>query len=198
MRTLVHLPLQKLDSATATASCGALRALVRRARRGSGRLELVAASLPPVARLDILDADRSGGLAADQGVPGAVTTIDPGHARGRVRIARRGAYRVWLRGSFPRATDVLIDGGRRMTVRGANTPGQWLGDVPPLRLTAGLHRVEVRVPGGSPKPGDGAAVTIGPLAFVADQPRRLQMVALSDWRSLCGRQLDWVELVRRT
>jgi len=197
MRTLVHLPLQKLDSATATASCGALRALVRRARGGSGRLELVAATLPPVARLDILDADRSSGLAADQGVPGAATTIDPGYARGRVRIARRGTYRVWLRGSFPRDTDVLVDGRRRMTVRGANTPGQWLGDVE-LRLAAGVHRIEVRVPGGSPKPGDGAAVTIGPLAFVADQPRRLQIVALSDWRSLCGRQLDWVELVRRT
>ena len=197
MRTLEHLPLQGLDSATATAGCGELRDLVRRARRSSGRVELVAAGLPPVARLEILDAERSGGLAADQGIPGAVTTINPGHARGRVRTASPGSYRMWLRGSFPRATDVLVDGRRRMTVRGANTPGQWLGDVP-LRLTAGVHRVEVRVPGGSPKPGDGAAVTIGPLALVADRPRRLQTVALPDWRSLCGRELDWVELVRRT
>jgi hypothetical protein len=144
----------------------------------------------------VLDAERSPGLAPDQGIPGAVTTINPGYARGRVRIDRAADYRLWVRGSFPRATDVFVDGVKRVTVNGANTPGQWLGDVR-LRLAAGLHRVEVRVPGGSPKPGDGAAVTIGPVAFVVDQPPRLETVPVSRWRSLCGRELDWIELVRR-
>lgn len=140
-------------------------------------------------------AQRSPGLAADQGIPGTVTTINPGYARGRIAIRQAGTYRLWLRGSFPRATDILIDGVMRMTVEGANTPGQWLGDVA-LRLGAGSHAVEVRVPGGAPKPGDGAAVTIGPVALVADEPRRLQTLPVARWRSLCGRKLDWIELVR--
>jgi len=194
-RTLGHLPLQRLDDATARANCAELSELVRRARRSSRDVELVAAHAPDTERLNVLDAERSPGLAEDQGIPGTVTTISPGHARGRVRIGRAGVYRLWLRGSFPRPTHVLVDGAVRMTVRGANTPGQWLGDVP-LRLSAGEHRVEVRVPGGSPKPGDGAAVTIGPVAFVADQPSRLETVPISRWRSLCGRELDWIELVR--
>ncbi|MEA2192863.1 MAG: hypothetical protein QOI73_2984, partial [Solirubrobacteraceae bacterium] len=50
---------------------------------------------------------------------------------------------------------------------------------------------------GSPKPGDGAAVTIGPLAFVADEPERLRTLPVERWRSLCGRELDWIEVVRR-
>ncbi len=193
---LAHLSLQRLDGSTARAHCGDLRKLVRRARRSSGALQLVAAQGPAVTRLDILEGStRSPGLQLDQGVPGAVTTITPGYARGPVRIGRAGVYRLWLRGSFPRATQVVVDGAVRMTVRGANTPGQWLGDVP-LRMTAGVHRVEVRVPGGSPRPGDGAAVTIGPVAFAVDQPRRLETVPIARWRSLCGRELDWIELVR--
>jgi hypothetical protein len=64
-------------------------------------------------------------------------------------------------------------------------------------LDSGVHRVEVRVPGGSLEPGNGAPVTIGPVAFVADRPARLETVAPARWRSLCGRRLDWIEVVRR-
>lgn len=192
-RTLAHLPLQRLDDATVRAPCADVRALVQRARRGSGDAVLVAARAPAAARLDVLAAERS--FAPDEAIPGTVRTIEPGHARGRVMMERSGTYRVWVRGSFPRATHVLVDGERRLTVEGTNTPGQWLGDVG-LRLSAGAHAVEVRVPGGALKPGDGAAVTIGPVVFVADDPPRLETVPLSRWRSLCGRELDWIELVR--
>lgn len=193
-RTVAHLPLQRLDDATARASCEDVRKLVGQVRGRSPGAHLVAAHVPPAARLDVLSAERSPGLVPDGGVPGAVTAISPGYARGRVVIERTGTYRAWVRGSFPRATHVLVDGVRRLTVEGTNTPGQWLGDVA-LRLQAGAHRVEVRVPGGALEPGDGAAVTIGPVVFVADEPRRLETVPLARWRSLCGRELDWIELV---
>ncbi len=196
VRTLDHLPLQRRDDATARATCGDVRALARRGQRSSGDVVLVAARKPQTARLDVLDAERSPGLAEDQAIPGTVTTILPGDARASVRIDRTGDYRIWLRGSFPRPTSIVVDGVVRATVEGANTPGQWLGDVP-VRLEAGVRKVEIRVPGGSARPGDGAAVTIGPLAFVADQPARLQTVPVARWRSLCGRELDWIEVVRR-
>lgn len=195
-RPLEHLPLQGRDDATKRAKCGDVRALARRARRSAGDVELVAAVTAPVARMDVLDARRTPGLQPNQSIAGTVATITPGNARGRVTISRSGAYRIWLRGSFPRPTSILVDGAVRATVQGVNTPGQWLGDVP-VRLDAGRHRVEISVPGGSPRPGDGAAVTIGPLALVADRPSRLQTVPVARWRSLCGRRLDWIEVVRR-
>ncbi len=193
---LAHLPLQRRDDATAPAACDDVRALARRAARSTGDVALIAAQAPASARLDPLQAERSASLPPDQAIPGTATTIDPGFVRGSVRIARGGRYRLWLRGSFPRATRIEVDGVHRATVHGADTPGQWSGDVA-LTLTAGTHRVLVGVPGGSPKPGDGAAVTIGPLAFVADAPERLRTVTIARWRSLCGRTLDWIELVRR-
>jgi len=193
-KTLGHLPLQGLDDATARASCADVRALVDGAPRGAGAV-LVAAHAPAQVRLDVLGAERSGGLVPDAGVPGSVTTTTPGHARGRVVVGRSGTYRGWVRGNFPRAAHVFVDGVRRVTVEGANTPEQWLGG-DRLRLTAGAHAIEVRVPGGALKPGDGAAVTLGPVVFVADEPGRLETVPLARWRSLCGRELDWIELVR--
>lgn len=196
VRTLAHLPLQRRDDASRPAPCGDVRKLAGRARRSSGDVVLVAARNPSTVTMSVLRAERSPGLAEDQAIAGTVSTITPGDARGRVRIGRSGAYRIWLRGSFPRPTSIAVDGVVRATVQGANTPGQWLGDVP-LRLDAGPHSVEIRVPGGSPRPGDGAVVTIGPLAFVADRPARLETVPVARWRSLCGRQLDWIEVVRR-
>jgi hypothetical protein len=195
-KTLHHLPLQGANDATAPADCDAVRALVRRAPTRVAGVELVAATVPPAARLDPLQADHPPQLAPDQGIPGTMTTLSPTSVRGRVRIPRDGAYRLWLRGTFPRVTEILVDGERRATVHGSDTPGQWAGDVA-LRLTGGAHRVEVRVPKGALRAGDGAAVTIGPLAIIADEPARLERVALARWRSLCGRKLDWIELVRR-
>ena len=195
-RTLGHLPLQRVNDATAPADCERVRTLARRARTSSGDLALVAPRTPPSARLDPLTAEHPELLVPDENIPGTMTTLSPTYVRGTVRIARTGSYRMWLRGTFPRPTEIHVDGVRRATVHGADTPGQWAGDVA-LRLTGGEHRVEVRVPPGSPKPGDGAAVTIGPLVLVADEPARLLSVPLSQWRSLCGRELDWVELVRR-
>jgi hypothetical protein len=196
-RTIAHLPLQGPDRATATAACDRVRALARRARGVRGDVALVAARDAPQVRLDVLaDAERSAGLPEDQAVPNSVSTITPGYARGPVRVARPGTYRLWVRGSFPRASYVTVDGVRRATVHGANTPGQWLGDVP-VRLEAGTHQVELRIPGGSLEPGDGSIVTIGPIAFVPEQPERLETVPVARWRSLCGRELDWIELVRR-
>jgi hypothetical protein len=65
-----------------------------------------------------------------------------------------------------------------------------------LRLAAGVHRVELERPGGGLAPGDGAPSVVGPLVFERTDSRRLESVAIAHARRLCGRRLDWVELVR--
>jgi hypothetical protein len=93
-----------------------------------------------------------------------------------------------------------VDGRTVGWVAGSNTPGQWL-QAASLRLSPGRHRVRVYVYGGHHHfgPGEwpiGDSGLIGAVALQLQAPERLRAVALAQWRTLCGREADWVELVR--
>jgi hypothetical protein len=77
---------------------------------------------------------------------------------------------VWLRGSFGRAVDVVIDGRRAGSARDELAqPANWL-ELGSLELSAGPHRVELVRGGGSLAPGNG------------DGPRTLGELVLSPAR----------------
>jgi hypothetical protein len=89
--------------------------------------------------------------------PTLVTTNGAGRVDGRVRVRRPGVYRLWLRGSFGREVEVLIDGRRAGAVSDELAqPANWI-DLGTVELGAGAHRVEiVRGDGGiAPGSGDG-------------------------------------------
>ena len=80
---------------------------------------------------------------------------------------------------------------------GSNTPSQWL-QAASLYLRAGPHRLRVLKAAGHRHfgPQEWGIGIIGAVALQAEAPERLQTLASSRWRSLCGTQADWVELVR--
>jgi hypothetical protein len=121
----------------------------------------------------------------------ALTT--PGRASGTMAVDG-GDYTAWLEGSFGRPVSVRIDGREVGSAQGINTPGAWLR-AGRVSLEPGRHRVEVGREGGGLAPGDGAPSTLGAVALVADGEPRLVSVAPENVRRLCGRPLDWVELV---
>lgn len=196
-KVLNHLALQTATSATDRASCVRVGRLAAQAARvGGSGLRLVAAHPAALAQFDVRGArDRSPSFQDQKGYPGTIATIEPGQARGVVAVPAAGGYQVWLRGDFPRRVLLFVDGRSVGSVKGINTPGQWLA-ARQVTLTAGPHQVRVLVPGGSARPGDGGALTIGPVDLVRDEPERLQTIAVARWRSLCGQRLDWIELVR--
>jgi hypothetical protein len=115
-----------------------------------------------------------------------------------VLVPRAGRYLVWVEGSFGRKLTVAVDGrtvgdvsyelnGRREYV--------YLGHA---TLGAGPHSVVVSRSRGNLKPGDGGDNLLGPIVFVPPQDRvpRVSVVPAGRWRTLCGRELDWVEIVR--
>ena len=105
-----------------------------------------------------------------------------------------GRFDVWFRGSFGRGVKVYVDGryvGRALSVQ---TPQQ-MAHVGGVTLTAGRHQLQIFRPGGNPKPGNGQdevydTVFLDPVVQ-ASLVRRPPAAA----RNLCGRHLDWVELV---
>jgi hypothetical protein len=197
-QVLRHLPEQQLYSPSATVTCSALAPIVSGASAGT---ELVVATPPELAWFDVLsDPRRSAGWVPDPTQAGAVTTVTAGQAEGTLTVAGGARYAVWVQGDFPRKVYVQVDGRTVGWVAGSNTPGQWL-QAASLRLSAGSHRVRIYALGGHRHfgPGEwprGDAGTIGAVAMQREAPERLRTVPLADWRSLCGTQVDWVELVR--
>ena len=130
-------------------------------------------------------------------IPSTVIPSVPGAAHARIRFPATADYKAWLMGSTGRTLSVYVDGHRVGGARGVNTNGEWL-PAGTVRVTRGMHDVELRRGHGSLRPGDRYAGWIGPLVFKADQARAAYYVPRRDARSLCrsGRIFDWIETRR--
>ena len=169
-----------------------MRALARRAPRGAS---LVAATGPEIATFDFVDQPRRPGDWPDDPIrPGELLLGTPGSAAGTVTV-RGGTYSVWVEGTFGRPMHVSVDGRHVGAAEGVNTPRAWL-PAGTVRLPEGEHEIEVRRPPGNLEPGDGARSSLGAVALAGRGEPELIRVAASQADELCGRSLDWLEIVR--
>ena len=187
-----HLPLQRRHLATARPSCDAVRALAARARPGD---RLVAASRPEVVLLDPLNAGlRPQGWVRNVEPPGTVTPTTPGEMM-FAPSTDGGRFRVWMKGSFGRPTAAYIDGRKVGEADEINTPGQWQ-QVGEVELARGMHGPSWSAPVRVRRPAtDGAACSARWRSSRVEQSR---LITLAPERAsrLCGRDWDWIELVR--
>jgi hypothetical protein len=200
-RVLDHLPLQQLYSGEAPVSCTTLGTMVAHAPTGS-RLEV--SYLPAILGYDVLHATvKSTGWPQDFApyVSDAVAFQTPGVAGKVISVPRSGDYRIWLQGSSPRVLRITLNGKTVSHLGYDNSPDEWMEGAS-VHLRAGRYAFDVWRPGGDLAPGDGGTGEsfegrgeIGYLALVREQPPRLVSMPVSAWRTLCGRQADWVELV---
>jgi hypothetical protein len=185
-----HLPLQGTMTSQSRPACSTI---VRFARRAAPGQVLVAARAPDNVVLDPTRARRSPGLPPSPSIPETIVPITPGQAEAS-RFVPGGRYRVWLYGSSGRPIDALVDGRRVGSFQEVNTPDQW-NDVGLVSLDRGRHRLAIRRPGGSLAPGDGFQGRIGPLVLQPLASETLDRVQPDQARTLCGKTLDWVEIV---
>ena len=66
----------------------------------------------------------------------------------------------------------------------------------PLYLEGGSHRLRLTKGGGSVRPGDAAPSRLLAISITAAGADELTSLPAGDWRSLCERELDWLEAVR--
>ncbi len=196
-KVIEHMPLQQAYRSTARIECRALAAMVAKAPRGS-RLEV---ALAPEEQLfqAASDRHRTAGWPPDPAQAGAVLTTTAGQSEGTVRVHHAGTFAVWAQGDFPRPAYVEVNGRTVGSVKGANTPGQWL-QAASVHLHPGRYRLRIYEIGGHSRhlgPGEWGVGEIGAVALQRERPERMRTVALSRYRSLCGTRADWVEVVRR-
>ncbi|MGA7704930.1 MAG: hypothetical protein WB998_08555, partial [Solirubrobacteraceae bacterium] len=192
---LEHMPLQGLYSPTFPVDCPTLAAMVAKAPRTA---HLIEAQSPEVVSYEPQpNPKRPARWLPDPGQAGSVYTAGPGRIEGTLTVKHPGSYRVWVQGDFPRPLHVRVDGRAVGSVSGSNTPLQWLRAAT-VHLAAGPHRVEVeKAPGRDHLgPGEWAVGTFGAVALQSEEPERMVALPLSAWHSLCGKEADWVEVVR--
>lgn len=115
-----------------------------------------------------------------------------GGAVGATGSTGAGRYAIWVRGRLVRRTEVLVDGRRVGTAQALQRRGQWT-HAGTIELEPGEHRVELRRPTRSLRPGDGAREFVGPVVAVRADPVRIARAPAAGARTLCGESLDWIE-----
>jgi hypothetical protein len=92
-----------------------------------------------------------------------------------------------------------VDGHRVGTVQHELNPrGQYL-EAGAIALSPGRHTITALRPGRLLfYPGDGGRNRLlGPIVLdPASDTRTIRRLPISQWRSLCGKSLDWVEAIR--
>jgi len=112
-------------------------------------------------------------------------------------------YQLWLGGSFARGFTVSVDGRRIGAIADALDPvGAYERVGSPLTLRPGTHAITITYPNANLSPGNADSEEYTSLSEIAlsppDSQMRLVTVKPALARSLCGRLLDWIEVVTPT
>lgn len=181
-------------SPSSVMSCDQALEVARAARQSGGRI--VAAEAPPTLTVNPARDDMPAGWRRDRDDPVLTLPAGGGSASAPLTVPEAGRYAVWLEGSIGRVTAVEIDGETVGVLRNrlaARRVSEQVGDV---ELTGGPHTVMVARRGAGVAPGSGGLFRpLGLVYLVGESPERVRTVAVDDWRELCARPLDWVEVV---
>jgi hypothetical protein len=165
-------------------------------------------SMPAVERLPLGEGPSPGSVpdCADvrelaRSVPGgSLRAAEAGESQffdgpiGKVDV-EGGTYYVWLEGSIRGEATLIVDGERGGTVRHLLNNDGLYADIGTVDLSAGEHEILVEVGGRDLAPGSGGASDYGSIAIGPGPGAEAELttVEASDFRSLCGRTLDWIE-----
>lgn len=191
-----HLPFGNAFQRGGVAQCSEVRRLARRARRIGGEL----AYAPAPQSFAVFPAKSA--FPPTWGIDGAEGFVlrprGPGKIEDSTFVTAPGTYELWIEGSFGRGYEVWLD-GRPVGRIGEHLNGRdQYGFVSAVQLEPGRHVVTLFREGGSLEPGDGLVEMLGPILLRQrlDDQYAVRRLPAGRAESLCGRWLDWLEVVR--
>ncbi|MGD0196717.1 MAG: hypothetical protein ABSC56_02240 [Solirubrobacteraceae bacterium] len=180
--------------------CSRVKALARQAASDGGELLAYERTNPIVLRAT--ETSWPAGWIADSQDQQSLTPTTPGTAYARISIPTGPhRYQLWLGGSFARGFVVHVDGRYLGSISNElNNIGDYdeLGD--PMTLGAGVHTIAITYPrAASLAPGSADTEQYTGLDEIALQPlgtpAKMVEVQPPQASELCGRSLDWIEIV---
>jgi len=176
--------------------CSRVERLAQVAR--SHRAQLVAASPPQLVRVDVASAIHPVWANTRLGL----LMSRPGSLRGSFALPHAGVWELWLQGEIMPAVQVSVDGHPLASISSQLTGVASDPDtMAPLRvrLAAGGHRLRITRGTSSPlAPGSGGSAILDSIFLTpvgAGSQATLHVTPAARWRSLCGRRLEWIEVV---
>src|SRR4029077_11802801 len=122
----------------------------------------------------------------------------PGKAVSHIAVASAQTYELWLGGSFERGFEVRVDGKPAGRVKDQLSTIDGYIHLADVFLTPGVHTFSFSYPAANLAPGS-AGRGLTSLQAIVLQPRTprsaLVRVAPGQASALCGRSLDWIEVV---
>ena len=148
----------------------------------------------------VLRADESTwpGLWAHEMAGRVLIPTTPGAVVYQVSVTSTQNYELWLDGDFSRGFEVSVDGRYVGRVKDELSGFSLYDSVANLPLTAGSHTIELTYPKADLTAGSGDT-ELTSLSAIALEPQsppsELITVSAAQARTLCGRSLDWIEIV---
>ncbi len=177
--------------------CSRIAGLAQLAAARGARL--VSARPPQIVPIDLARARHPAWAESRDGL----LMSAPGRLTATFAVPHAGIWDLWLQGQIMPAVDVSIDGHPLATIagqlNGVATDPDTIATLR-VRLAAGLHRVTIMRGSSSPlAPGSGGSAILDSVFLTpvgAGGRAALQVTPAARWRALCGRRLEWIEVVR--
>jgi hypothetical protein len=125
----------------------------------------------------------------------------PGRLWSVFAVPRAGVWEVWLQGEIMRPVRVSVDGRDLGSIAGQlggnSVNPDAIGPIT-VRLSRGRHLLAITRKGASLAAGDGGWAYLDRVFLVpagAADLGVLRRVPAASWRSLCGHEFDWIEVV---
>lgn len=125
----------------------------------------------------------------------------PGTLRARFTLPASGLWDVWVQGDIMPTVQLSVDGHTIASISGELSGNSLVADtIPavPVRLAAGVHSLSLTRTSAGLGPGELGSAVLDSIFLTpagAGGSATLRSVAASRWKSLCGREYQWVELV---
>jgi hypothetical protein len=127
-----------------------------------------------------------------------LTPNTPGTDIAEIKNSEGGSYELWLNGSFGRGFDVSVDGRHVARIKDELAGNGAFYPLATVSLTPGIHTFALAYPHAdlTPGSGDNEFTALTAIALVPQVPAsELLSVPPQQATRLCGRPLDWIEVV---
>ncbi len=123
----------------------------------------------------------------------------PGRAVSHIAVNGDQSYELWLDGSFERGFDVSVDGRAVASIKDESSIFSGYVHLADVFLTPGIHTFSLTYPHAdllTPGSGDNELTSLSAISLEPQSPAS-ELISVGPRQAvrLCGRPLDWIELV---